>query len=681
MSSQNSLLKTYHRSISGIMLIMFGLSAFALACVTAYAIYYTIKSTENNLATNLNAEAQSKASAVDLWLNNILLETDNFTNQEVIYKFSEESFLYNQKKDSGELPTWATQGDSQETLQNTRNALENNMANFAAKNNFLDANIWDAQMRPLLHMFDQAPSITPDQDTLLRSALEKDEAKFSPIFTSPQGLMLNLAYPIDSTDQGTPVAVLLLNIPVKNPLTELFPVSGEQGMFSHRLMQWTKESGNLLQYIDIYSDSTPFMAGWTTPPGKPLPLMERRLINGQEVYSLGAPLANYNMIATYDVPAYIVEDSYRNFGQLITLIAMVGVGLLFLVFIFGWGFVMSRKKKALEEKMHTLADDVSTKEELLNGINATLVDAVVLTDSLGNIQYANTSFAKMINHEAESLVGFKMGNFLHPDVAERLQEQIDKVVRTESTLTFEEQVSIGGEVLYLQALCAPYFGSHKHVNGVVVVYRDVTDTFLERKAEQKRIEQLMQVLTRTIELENPYLCGHSLALGTLAVQLAQNLKRTPEEQQTLHIAASLSQIGMIGLPQELLNKKEQLTDKERALLQTHVERAGKILENFDFGLPVQETIEQMNERLDGSGYPKHLQGEEISFLARILNLANAFCAMLRPRIYRQPKTLVETLVILDKEKHLYDPVVLAALNAYAASDEGKEFVELLQNQK
>ncbi len=682
MATPNYLLGVYQRHISGSVLVILLLSTFALITIATYAVFYVGKNTENNLTSTLNAEAHNKAIDVTLWLNRVKDDVNTYTNREQLYIYCSEAMLHVQQTDRGEIPIWATPGDDSLTeIENIRNVLENDLAALALEQNFNDVTVWGANMEPLLHIFpDAPPTINPEQDTLLRSTLNTGRAHFSPVYIGAQGLMMDLASPIFTKTKSEPVAVIFVNIPVKTKLAELFPTVENESMISHRLLQWTKSTSNLLQYIDIYRNDIFAMADWEAPFGAALPFKERNIPGEQTVYSLGIPVKGYDLLVAYETSTLIVKDSYSGFRYTIITIVVLSLIALAVTPLLSWVFFLENDGKALEDKMTNLADEISTKEELLNNINATLVDGVVLTNRLGNIQYANNSFAQLVNYESEALVGCKMGAILKPEVAERLQKQINTVVRTEAPHTFEVPISISGKTKYFQALCVPYFGQNQRVSGVVSVYRDVTDTFLERKTEQKRIEQLIAVLMRAVELVNPYLCGHSLALGTLATELAKKLKCTPEEQKTLHIAASLSQIGMIGLPGELLNKKEKLTDNEREILETHVERASKVLEFFDFGLPVQETIAQMNEKIDGSGYPRKLKGDEISFPARILNLANVFCALLRPRIYRDSKTLGEVLAILDNDKALYDPLVLSALNAYAASDKGKNFVKALQSE-
>ncbi len=680
---QNPLLKTYHRSITGILLTTLCISILSIYYISTYVIEHIAKNEENALSLVLESEAKNKASTLTHWLDSIKNETQKFTNENTLRAYSSRHLIHNQKKENGELPTWAIQDDEKVNTQQ-RDFIEDNILKFITEQGFSNATIYDAKMQNLLHISEKLPQISPEQNILLRNTLTIKKATYSPIYVGQQGLIINLAYPIFTPDQESkeniPVAVLLLEIPVKEALTRLLSTEKQQNPSTNRLMQWTKESDAILQYIDVRNDSIYSIASWQTKLGAKLPFMERQNPRGNAVYSLGIPLNGYDMLVAYEVPTYFVKDSYSEFSS--NIMFMSGISALLVVFItlFGWYFLRLYNEKKLEKKMLMLYDEINTKEQLLNSVNSTLQDGLVLTDSLGNIQYSNTSFANMVHHQVDSLLGYKMINILHSDVANCLQSQINKVINSKSTHIFEEKFTIHNKIYYIQSMCTPYFGMHNEVVGVVSVYRDMTEILLERETEQKRIENLIQAFTRVIELVNPYLGGHSLALATLAVRLAKELKCTLEEEKTLHLAATLSQIGMIGLPRALLNKKEELTDKERRVLYTHTTRASIILKDFDFGLPVQSAIEQMNENMDGSGYPKALQGEEINFLSRILNVANAFCAMLRPRIYRQSKSIEETFAILDKQKDKYDIRVLTVLYAYVASDEGKEFVNTLQSQ-
>lgn len=85
-----------------------------------------------------------------------------------------------------------------------------------------------------------------------------------------------------------------------------------------------------------------------------------------------------------------------------------------------------------------------------------------------------------------------------------------------------------------------------------------------------------------------------------------------------------------------------------------MEHSRRVLQNIEFDLPIVDTICEMNERLDGTGYPNKLSGDEIRTSARILAVANAFTAMVRPRSYRNALGVEQALGILHKEKGSYD---------------------------
>jgi HD-GYP domain-containing protein (c-di-GMP phosphodiesterase class II) len=215
------------------------------------------------------------------------------------------------------------------------------------------------------------------------------------------------------------------------------------------------------------------------------------------------------------------------------------------------------------------------------------------------------------------------------------------------------------------------------MTGVVSVYRDITPLVEAQERAQHMVNQTIQVFVHAIEAVDPYLRGQSTYTGVLAVALAREINKEGHED-TLRTAANLSQIGMIQLPRKLISKTDKLTPDERIQLEKHVEYAKEVLKGIDFGLPVLEAIVQMHERLDGSGYPSRLQGDAIGLDARILAVANTFCAILRPRSYRMARTLEEAMDILSVEPFQYDPEVVQALNSYLQTESGQEFFRELR---
>ena len=214
---------------------------------------------------------------------------------------------------------------------------------------------------------------------------------------------------------------------------------------------------------------------------------------------------------------------------------------------------------------------------------------------------------------------------------------------------------------------------------MVSVYSDITELVQAQNRVQQMVSQSVAVFVRAIEAIDPYLCGQSSFMAQLAVTLAHCLGVNDDAtESTLRTAASLSQVGMIQLPKELLTKAGVLTDDERRKLHKHVEYARAALSGIDFGLPVLPAITQMYERLDGSGYPAGLKGDEICFNARLLAVANTFCALARPRSYRAACNTEKMLSILSVEPAQYDPGIVQALREFLLTESGERFMRQLQ---
>ena len=110
-------------------------------------------------------------------------------------------------------------------------------------------------------------------------------------------------------------------------------------------------------------------------------------------------------------------------------------------------------------------------------------------------------------------------------------------------------------------------------------------------------------------------------------------------------------------------------------MEKHALHAKKVLGNIEFGLPVLETVTQMNEKMDGSGYPDQLAGDDIIPPAKLLGLTNTFCALIRPRAYRPALSVDKSLDILRDMEKYYDPEMFAALERLLTTRFGEKFME------
>lgn len=173
--------------------------------------------------------------------------------------------------------------------------------------------------------------------------------------------------------------------------------------------------------------------------------------------------------------------------------------------------------------------------------------------------------------------------------------------------------------------------------------------------------QMIKTLSDTLEAKDEYTKGHSYRVAEYSVLIAKKLGLPEKEIDKLHYAASLHDIGKIGVPDTILNKPSRLTNDEYAIIKTHTVIGADIIKGIDLIAYTEEVARYHHERYDGKGYPTGLSGENIPFYARIVAVADSYDAMSSKRIYR--KSLSEEIIRgeIEKNKGLqFDPQIADA---------------------
>ncbi|HEX6487413.1 MAG TPA: HD domain-containing phosphohydrolase [Candidatus Dormibacteraeota bacterium] len=183
--------------------------------------------------------------------------------------------------------------------------------------------------------------------------------------------------------------------------------------------------------------------------------------------------------------------------------------------------------------------------------------------------------------------------------------------------------------------------------------------------EQRRL-QLWNTLDATIgalaaavEYRDPYTAGHQRRVAELSRALALELGLGIEETQGIYIAASIHDIGKIAVPAELLTRPGPLTPAELELVKQHAQIGADIIAAVPFPWPVRDMILQHHERLNGSGYPNGLSGEEVLMGARIIGVADVVEAFSSRRPYRAARGLAEALNYIQASHALFDRDVVS----------------------
>jgi HD-GYP domain-containing protein (c-di-GMP phosphodiesterase class II) len=158
-----------------------------------------------------------------------------------------------------------------------------------------------------------------------------------------------------------------------------------------------------------------------------------------------------------------------------------------------------------------------------------------------------------------------------------------------------------------------------------------------REAEARLKEALggtVAAMGALVEMRDPYTAGHEKRTAELVVAIGRRLGLDEDEIEVLDLTARMHDIGQIAVPAEILTRPGRLSENEFTLIKAHPQVAHDILATVDFGRPVAEVILQHHERLDGSGYPQGLKGDEILLGARVLAVADVVEAMSSHRPYR-----------------------------------------------
>lgn len=173
------------------------------------------------------------------------------------------------------------------------------------------------------------------------------------------------------------------------------------------------------------------------------------------------------------------------------------------------------------------------------------------------------------------------------------------------------------------------------------------------------MKQAANALGAVIEKRDPYTAGHQSNVALLTDAIAKKMNFSEDQLAGLFAAASLHDIGKITVPIEILSKPGKLSDPEFSIVKSHSQVGYEILKEIDFPWPVADIVLQHHEKMNGSGYPNGLIGEEILLEARIIAVADVLEAMAAHRPYRPTRGIDEAIQEISRNKGiLYDPDVV-----------------------
>jgi len=181
-----------------------------------------------------------------------------------------------------------------------------------------------------------------------------------------------------------------------------------------------------------------------------------------------------------------------------------------------------------------------------------------------------------------------------------------------------------------------------------------------RKAT-KPYRTFVKTVSLLTEFQDPYTARHQKKVSKLAEGIAQEMRLPADMIEGIRVAGMVHDMGKMSLPTEIVTKPGALTPFEFSIMKEHPRKGCEILKGIEFPWPTPEMVLQHHERLDGSGYPRGLEGGEIRLEARVLAVADVVEAISSSRAYRPGLGIEAAVVEIDEHKGvLYDSEVVRA---------------------
>ncbi len=280
----------------------------------------------------------------------------------------------------------------------------------------------------------------------------------------------------------------------------------------------------------------------------------------------------------------------------------------------------------------------------------------------------NRAGEELLGYSRDHLLGKNDYDFFSKDQADHFTGKDREVLRNKVAVdTPAEPIQTrhrGERILHTKKV--PLLDANGEPEYLLGISEDITE---RKKAEEEllktteRLRRLLggtvQAISMAVETRDPYTSGHQRRTARLARAIAAEMHLAADRVDFVRIVATIHDIGKIAVPAEILSKPSRLSDLEFRMIMVHAQAGYDILKDVEFPWPVAEVVLQHHERMDGSGYPRGLSGDDILLESRILAVADTVEAMASHRPYRPRLGIDHALEEISKNRgKLYDPEVV-----------------------
>ena len=346
---------------------------------------------------------------------------------------------------------------------------------------------------------------------------------------------------------------------------------------------------------------------------------------------------------------------------------------------------ITESKKA-ESQREAALEKLRESEERYKALFYRSLDMVYLSDFDGRFIDANDNALNRLGYNREEILSLNFASLLCEDQIPLALEIVQKIKENGIQKEINELKlrCKDGTYIYVETQ-----GSAVMSNGKPIAIQGIARDITERKRTEEKLQQTLdslrkavgvtiQVLMSAIEARDPYTAGHQSRSADLARAIATEMGLCQDKIEGIRIAGSIHDIGKLSIPAEILSKPSKLTALEFSLIKGHSQSGYEMLKNVESPWPLAQIVYQHHERMNGSGYPRNLKGDEIILEARIMAVADVVEAMASHRPYRPGLGIEAALEEIEINNGLiYDYTVVGAClrlfreNGYRLKQDGK----------
>jgi PAS domain S-box-containing protein len=330
------------------------------------------------------------------------------------------------------------------------------------------------------------------------------------------------------------------------------------------------------------------------------------------------------------------------------------------------------ERKQVESQREAALEALRESEALYHLLAEHVTDIVWMMDMDLNVTWLSPSATKARGFSVDEIVALPLDRQLTPKSLGKALNWLEKLMRLEKDGLISEPDGIlsrelefyckDGRTIVLDCTFQFIRDGQGKATGILAEGMDIT---ARKRAEEKLLLTLeslrkafgttIKIMVSAVEMRDPYTSGHQIRSADLARAIATEMGLPQDKIDGIRLTGSIHDIGKLSIPAEILSKPSKLTNIEFSLIKEHSRVGYEMLKDVESPWPLAQIVYQHHERIDGSGYPRNLKGDEILIEARIMAVADVVEAMASHRPYRPALGIEAALEEIKKNKGiLYD---------------------------